>query len=504
MQFFDRFWSAHPALLYGLALLIGIAFALAGTWVLLIPLLVICLPLALPSCPTRLRLRILTAVAIAGCGVIGITLYTQIPDHLPIHGRARFSMTAVQKAHNHFARSWVYYGTVVSFVDDQGQLIARHIPGSIMLPEGHDRPLANQEYAIQGTLLLSRRGNFILKGDKGVPWIPIGGTWSLAEWRFQAKEWVSRYIRSHMNNRKAATFLSGIATGDFDDRLMKAAFSRFGLQHIMAISGFHFAIIAAIIGFFLRCIAPLRLTAILLLTAVTGYFLFLGFSASIIRAFVMLQLFLIAFLWEKQANPLNSLGVALLICLLVDPFNCMNLGFQLSFLTTAAILIFYSAANRLLEPVFSQRRLGVAIEMNHRNQWGYLLMNFFKQGLALTIAVNLSSLPVCLYYFHQYPVMSLPYNLFFPLLVSLSMLLLMIGGVLDLGLSFAAEPVHALNNLFTEWVLGLTFNIPRSVDIYLQADWITPLMLMGYLTLLFGAGVWVFGRMKEQESAKLL
>src|SRR5262249_55475973 len=156
--------------------------------------------------------------------------------------------------------------------------------------------------------------------------------------------------------------------------------------------------------------------------------------------------------------------IALLAILLFDPLMAKGIGFQFSFATTAAILLLFSSCDVAMQMIFNKRPLSQITKMDRTNQHGYFLLSTIRQGLALTLAVNLVALPMTLFYFHKFPWMSLIYNLFFPFLVSVSMLLLIIGTLSQLLFSPLGEWVHACNNVYTHYMLNYTYNMPTSVD----------------------------------------
>ena len=133
----------------------------------------------------------------------------------------------------------------------------------------------------------NKEWKIFLQTSKLSAWKPIEGTWSPAENRYQWKQGFASLLQKHYQNPQSQSFLTGIATGEFDDRLMAQDFSRFGLQHIMAISGFHFSIIAGFFSIILSAILPKRAALLLLVFLLSSYFLFLGTTASIMRAWIM-------------------------------------------------------------------------------------------------------------------------------------------------------------------------------------------------------------------------
>lgn len=95
-----------------------------------------------------------------------------------------------------------------------------------------------------------------------------------------------------------------------------------------------------------------------------------------------------------------------------------------------------------------------------------------RQGLALGFAVNLVTLPMMFYHFHRFPFLGLLYNLFFPAMVSISMFLLLF------------PPFVGLNQLFTKFMLNLTYNMPPALDIVWRVENFPIEVVVGVLSLL--------------------
>jgi len=89
-----------------------------------------------------------------------------------------------------------------------------------------------------------------------------------------------------------------------------------------------------------------------------------------------------------------------------------------------------------------------------------------------------------LYHFEQFPYFSIIYNLIFPFMISLSMLLLI------LGLTLPFLPIiHTINSHLTEFILNFAYNMPTTVDYKFQHPGLSFDGMVIYLTLLFCLGV---------------
>lgn len=496
----NRFWDSHPALFYGLSFLLGFYFRF--DWInSLLPIILLWLSsfLCMHIYYNRLilGLLLLTSTYFYGINTIQFAL---LPEE-GITGTAHIAIQSLSFQKTFFGKKWTYQCRLRQF-----NAINESLPSSIYgvsctisLPQKgkFNRPPANQSYVLQGKLIQTGRYQYILKVGKNTNWLPVEGSWSTAEWRYQAKQFITGWIGQKFSHARAATFLAGLVTGEFDDHLMQYEFSRFGLQHIMAISGFHFSILAAILGSLLRLWLPRKIASIVILTALTGYFLFLGCNSSIIRAWTMISIAMLGYCLDVRGQALNSLGVALFVVLLIDPLLSLTAGFQFSFLATAAILIGYFSMEILLCEILPKHPLSQMVEMNRWNQLGYCLLVWFRQGVALTIAINGLTWPLILYHFHQFPLMSLLYNLFFPFLVSLSMFLLLIGLVAEFLSSRLGQFIHHLNDFYTHWSLNLIYNIPQSVDAYYKVESVPKEVLVVYICGLLIGGIIAKSKIKK-------
>lgn len=498
------FWRGAPALLYGLAFLLGITFAIASSPLLaLIPTLLLLGPLIATAAFQQFFIATLVLLS----GYVYTAAHHTLPTLPPegVKGRALVKIHSLAKQSNLFAERWVYRVTLAPFISHDSALVLPSLPCLIALPVldtlslPRSRPLAENDYFVDGTLVQTEGGTYRLKVSTKAVWTPIERTWSLAEQRYRWKEAVANWIEGNFPHVQAATFLAGLTTGDFDDHWMRQQFSRFGVQHLLAISGFHFAIVAAFLGLFLRLFLPLRPSLISLLVLLSFYCLFLGPQPSILRAYLMSALALSASLFEKQSSSLNLLGVALLVVLALNPLACCELGFQLSFATTFAILLFYSPSLEALSHLFPKRNLEEALKMHGSHRSAYCFLTFLRQGLALTLAVNAAALPLTLYSFEVYPWMSLLYNLFYPAMASLSLIMLLLGGAL-----FFIPPVstliHTINDGYTTFLLQLATQIPSSLDHFLVVESLSPIWVICYLAVVSCIGIYLNSKRYDPAS----
>ncbi len=130
---------------------------------------------------------------------------------------------------------------------------------------------------------------------------------------------------------------------------IRRAFTRTGTSHILAISGLHITIVASIAFALIRWLLswiPIVIrhawtrkgAAVLTLIPITLYALIAGFSPSTQRALIMVAVFLLAFLVERETDLMNTLALAAMGILVVQPASLFSISFQLSFAAVLSIV----------------------------------------------------------------------------------------------------------------------------------------------------------------------
>lgn len=144
-------------------------------------------------------------------------------------------------------------------------------------------------------------------------------------------------------DRSIAEPEAGLATGvliglrDRVDRDLAAAFTTAGASHVVAISGWNIAIVASTLGALAGGMRRRR-RAILTALAIFVYVVFVGPSASVVRAGAMAGVALLARELGRPGTAAAALGWACTILLILDPAYVEDAGFRLSVLATAGIL----------------------------------------------------------------------------------------------------------------------------------------------------------------------
>lgn len=241
------------------------------------------------------------------------------------------------------------------------------------------------------------------RGNEGNPILTLS---------FQAAYWTGEQLAAHFSPRIAAV-LSSLLIGlrsNIEPQDLEA-FKNTGTLHVLAVSGMHIALIYGVLMWLMSAV-PWRIPSFVTLTFVAvciwTYACISGFSASVSRAALMCSVMLLGKGIKRNSSLANNLSATAFILLLWEPRWLMDAGFLLSFTAVAGILIF--------QPLFERRQPKHKIA---KSIWNLL---------SVSLAAQLGTLPVSLYYFHQFAAYFLIGNL---LIIPLSTVALF-GGLLFL------------------------------------------------------------------------
>lgn len=171
------------------------------------------------------------------------------------------------------------------------------------------------------------------------------------------------------------------------DRSLTQAYSNTGVIHVIAISGLHLGVIYWLLSVAFR---PLRgkntrwLGVVLTLSGLWLFSLLCGASPSVIRSAVMFSFICLGDLTNRKMSIYNSLAASAFFLLCLEPSWLWDIGFQLSYLAVLSMVIF-------MNPIYQSLEL-----LNP------FLDKLWKM-LSGTLAAQILTTPICIYYFHQFP-----------------------------------------------------------------------------------------------------
>ena len=221
-------------------------------------------------------------------------------------------------------------------------------------------------------------------------WDSWKGKWIPERSFFAFRKWIKGRFDEYLEPAETGLLL-GLLAGDRSGipEALRSDFQRSGLVHVLAISGFHVVLLAGMLMVFLKATRlPHKAASIIAIILLGIYVPATGGSPAVQRAVLMFAVPQVGLLFERPANTLNSLGVALLFILLHSPSEIWNTGFQLSAAATAGILI-GNAYNPLKHvPEFLKRS----------KVWNFL-ESFAVAPTYVTLCATLATAPFLIHHF---------------------------------------------------------------------------------------------------------
>jgi competence protein ComEC len=283
---------------------------------------------------------------------------------------------------------------------------------------------------------------------------------------FEWRSFILQVLRRHLSDPKIYGLAEALLIGykdDLDKDLVKA-YANTGVVHVIAISGLHLALVYGLLMLFTKQLSGKRWCWLRFIIVVSGLWVFsilAGAQPSILRASVMFTLIALRMIVNRNGSVYNSIAIAAFVLLAWNPFWLWDTGFQLSFLAVASIIVFYRKVYNLL--CFQNK----AIDLT----W---------QLAAASIAAQILTIPVTLYYFHQFPFLFLITNIvavpLSSLIVYVEIFLCVVSPIdwlaeltaklLGMMIGFMNEFIERVNQIpFGNWT-GLSLNFLQVLLLY--------------------------------------
>ncbi len=315
-------------------------------------------------------------------------------------------------------------------------------------------------------------------------WIKIGNSGStffknIYKTRFYLEKCLDKSGLSGQNLMIAKALILG-AKEELDRSTLRT-FSSAGAMHVLAVSGLHVGIIMLIFSFLLKPIKLLKggklWFVVIILIVIWTYALITGMSSSVLRASVMFSFVVIGKEIQRDTSIYQSILVSAFLLILIEPLVIFQVGFQLSYLAVLGI-------------VFLQPKIYNLVYTK------YFLLDKVWQITSVSIAAQLATFPLGLFYFHQFPNFFFVSNLiviplaFFILIVGITYFFLHWVPFIEAFLFFCLNGLITILNIGVKWIEALPYSIYWGVSIH----WFETFWL--YLTLLFLTGAFAWKRKK--------
>ena len=269
-------------------------------------------------------------------------------------------------------------------------------------------------------------------------------------------------------SKASREFAKGIILADrteMDKEVVKD-FSKSGLVHILAISGTHMAVIFWLILVFLNPVFPPKLRnfkIIISLLLIWSFAIFIDYGSSVVRSCIMISVYYTFVLLQRKTDLLHAMALSAFIILIFDTNQLYEVGFQLSFIAVLGIFWFN-------QPIL--KHLPKAKNNFQKNFYGIF---------SVSIAAQIATLPLVIYYFHQYSYISIIANLivipFSELLIIFSLLMTFLTAfslqfsflntIFDVCVTFTLKVIHFFANIDFAFFKMIPMTLPEVFSAFL-------------------------------------
>ena len=313
---------------------------------------------------------------------------------------------------------------------------------------------------------------------------------SLQETKFTIKIFANQVrakLLSKLSDYKFSTesfaIISALTLGDKSQLSseIKQNFSNSGAMHVLAVSGLHVGILFVLFSSLFNYLFPqakLRILRILLLITMLWIYAFItGLAPSVMRSATMFSLIAIGQNLKRHVNVYNSIGASALILMVINPKVIYEVGFQLSYLALIAIVFFQPRIANLWKP-----KLKIV-----QRVW---------QLIAVSVAAQIGTAPITIFYFHQFPVYFWLSNLLVipaaAIILYSTILFFVFSGIpfLAAKIAFLLDHFVSLINLGVQKICMLPHAIVENL-------WISPISAMLIYALIFLIMLLIISRMKK-------
>lgn len=230
--------------------------------------------------------------------------------------------------------------------------------------------------------------------------------------------------------------------------IVSTGFSAAGVSHLLAVSGLHLSVWSTMLYAVLKKFGVKRKICSLCSILFIAFFAVLtGFNPPVVRAGVMLALIFSAEFFKREADSINSIGLAITLMLSVNPYMAASLSLLLSVFATTGLIIFMKPVSGLLnKPI-----------INVKNNCFTRIYKFISAAIAVSVSVTVATLPVYLITLPSVSTVLIVSNI---LMVTAGSICMTSGGLsaifLTLGVDIIGKPLLLISGGLSKFLVKTT------------------------------------------------
>ncbi len=296
---------------------------------------------------------------------------SNVPDGQRVAGKL---LAYVEKSE---AASQLRYGDQIFFSGKTYPIAATQNPAAFDMKAF----LSNRNFHFQTNL---KTGDWMLQSrDQGNALIALS---------IRTRDQLFDILQKNLPGRKEVAVGAALILGKKDllETDLKMAYANTGAMHVLAVSGLHVGLIYLGISFLLgllpfRSVTWVWIKTWIMVAGVWFFALLTGASPSVLRAATMFSFIIVGKAMRHHPSIYNTLAASAFFLLCLQPYMIFQVGFQLSYLAVIGIVYFQ---DKIYGQFYIANKLG----------------DYIWKLTSVAIAAQLVTLPISLYYFHQFPV----------------------------------------------------------------------------------------------------
>lgn len=233
---------------------------------------------------------------------------------------------------------------------------------------------------------------------------------------FVTNMWINKLRNALKNNLRTllpsdtASIAIALFLGDSSliEDTQKQTFSNASLSHVLAISGMHVTYVIVGCSWILNRFDK-RKSKYVFIVFLIFFAQLVGGSPSVIRAVIMSSIMIASKIFYRKSDVINNISISCFIILIINPYNILNLGFQLSFLGTLGIVLFNKKIEEYLDDLhFDKYKLSNKNKKHNKsetiNKSKSTNLKKLKSLIITSISANILILPILIYNFNIFSV----------------------------------------------------------------------------------------------------
>ncbi len=288
-------------------------------------------------------------------------------------------------------------------------------------------------------------------------------------------------------SKKEAGIMKAVLLGDKTglSENMKSDFSQAGVYHLLVVSGLHMTIMFQVLLKLLKfCKVPHKISCIVTMFGVLCFMAITGFTPSVMRSGLMSLLFLIAMLFGRKPDSLNSLGIAAFLLCAINPYAAADKGFLLSVTSALSLILLSNPIKRFF------------LNKTRKIKSCRGLMIRVVSSVSSSLAVSTGTLPIFIMGFTTIPIIGFISNLFmiFPttMLLPITALAALFEAIPTLG--FMAKPFALIGGLIAKYLIFAAHWLAKMPFATIASDYDFVMLWLAMTMILFATAIFIVKR----------